>query len=363
VRLETNWIGLELSPEKLDNLTLLEGELCQRLAMLTGVISRAAVARVTLVADVKSSQRSLDAANATQQASTAALAQSQADLNANVGVLKAKSLTLKQQKSIVAQTLKAWHTAQKHLVEFQQGAHTSFTHIVKEIEKRHGTPILKDIAGAMEEDGALFAPEFEVGVGRHEGKSLAECGTPVIDRQQRQAFLRRRSALLPPSSFGRLSLMARRSSVAAKRRNSMETEEIDASSSQTTSFKACGIGSDGDEVAEDKSVTAIGTPVIDRQQRGAFLRRRSAVLPASCFGRLSLMARRSSVSAKRYRMEANEIDNHSTHSDEKEATEDTNKETQSILKGQGELDKDPQVFDGALDIPTPSRRSFGSGPH
>merc|ERR1712028_192882 len=92
----------------------------------------------------------------------------------------------------------------------------------------------------------------------------------------------------------------------------METNETDTNSAQITSFKTCGIASDGEEIAEDKSISANSTPVIDRQQRQAFLRRRSAVLPPSCFGRLSLMARRSSVATKRLRMEANENDCRST---------------------------------------------------
>lgn len=352
-RLDTNWIGLELSPEKLDNLTLLEGELCQRLAMLTGVISKAAVARQALVADTNSSQKRLDAANVTQRECEAALAQSRTECHERVGILEANSVSLNQQKSIVARTLKTWHTALKQLMEFEQGAHTSFKHIVKEIEKRHGAPIVKDIPVAMEEDVALLAAESELGVDWLEGKGLAECGTPVIDRQQRRAFLRRRSALLPPSCFGRLSLMARRSSVAAKRCHSEETDEVDSGAAVLSQDIGCDV----------KSVTATGTPVIDRQQRQAFLRRRSAVLPPSCFGRLSLMARRSSVAAKRLRMETDEIDNYCTPPDEGQAAEDINKETASLLKCQDQVGKTPHVFDGASDIPTPSRRSLGSGPH
>jgi hypothetical protein len=65
--------GWTLPSEKIENLTLLEGEICQRLAMLSETISKGAVARVACAAEVKIAQTNFDAANEKQRACSADL--------------------------------------------------------------------------------------------------------------------------------------------------------------------------------------------------------------------------------------------------------------------------------------------------
>lgn len=262
-RLQSLCSGWTLTPGKRENLTLLEGELCQRLALLDETVSTAAVARAALAASFHNVQTGLDAANEKQQACAMALARIQSEWHERVGIMKAKAQTVKQQKVLVNQKARALQIAQRSLSEFQKVPHAAFKDIIAEIEQQHGIRILDEKSTMKAEAAPKFSPESKIAAEIEQGREMAlaqllQGVIPVIDRRQRQAVIRRRSAALPEYCFSRRSLMARRSSMVANSRASMGINEID-----KTSFKEH-LGQGCEAVDEDSQVfngtQAVPTP-------------------------------------------------------------------------------------------------------
>merc|ERR1712139_728874 len=148
------------------------------------------------------------------------------------------------------------------------GPRTAFKDIVAQIEQRNGIRLLGE-TNAMEVQKAPSDAELAV-VAELKKDMAAYCGSPVIDRRQRQAVLRRRSAALPMGSFSRLSLMARRSSMVA-RKLSMDSKEMNAGFTKTAPTKTRSEDSDGDgpedaemEQASDAVAEALDVPTPNR---------------------------------------------------------------------------------------------------
>lgn len=211
------------APSDLDDMAKLEGELSQRIAALNESVSTKALARIEQSAQLKAAQASLDAAAEKHKTCADALARAQAEKHERASAVKTLTRTRKQQKVIVAQAIERFHAAQKLLLDFQRKALGPLKTIISEVEQRHGVCInasSEEAAAKAEQASTIPASEplvAEPGVVhsapimRHEKTSI-----PVIDRRQHQAVLRRRSAALPMGSFARLSLMARRSSLAGR---------------------------------------------------------------------------------------------------------------------------------------------------
>jgi hypothetical protein len=208
-RLQEACAGWALSPTKLENITLLEGEICQRLGTLNETISKAAVARVSLAAGVANAETSLRTAKEHHQACSAALAQAKKKQQVFANVLKSKAQLLKEQQTTVGLTVRAWQRAQRSLTDFHKGPGNAFKDLSSEIEQQHGINLIDDITAS--------SPAAELEAKKNLQMELFPQGTPVIDRRQHQAILRRRSAALPTSCYRRLSSMARRSSMLARR--------------------------------------------------------------------------------------------------------------------------------------------------
>jgi hypothetical protein len=367
-RLQELCAGFVATPESFENVTLLEGEICRRLATLSDTISKAALGRVALAAELKVAQASLDAANHKQKSCAVALAQTQSERNDRISFLKVKAQTLKHHKTIVAQRVRTWHAAQKNLADFQKGARAAFQDFATEIEKQHGICILGDSTAIIKERQSSTA-EAAI-VAELEKDMKLYCGSPVIDRRQRQAVIRRRSAALPSSSFARLSLMARRSSMVA-RPASVASQNVIPSGDMGDAAQKSDTDEDTGMEAVDRErkrnvveVAALaelekdmklyqGSPVIDRCQRQAVIRRRSAALPDNCFARLSLMARRSSMLVRPPCMGANDAPCAEDIDDEgiAVAADSVNKESQE----NDDMDQvDSETID-AMDVPTPNR--------
>jgi hypothetical protein len=169
--------------------------------------------------------------------------------------------------------VKAWNTAQNQLEEFQTGPNAAFKSIIHEIQQHYGICIsFTDQSSPVKEEASSQASELKVPIELSEDKNAVpvqhvHVGTPVIDRKQRQAILRRRSAVLPVYCFNRLSLVARRSSVGPRRRLSMETTTAEDAFGQTAFPKNGASDSDGEDVhnqdrgSTDKSQSGQVCPV------------------------------------------------------------------------------------------------------
>jgi hypothetical protein len=244
-----------------ENSEPLSSVLSVRVESLRKAVSQSGVARADHVAKVKATQAHINATNDAQQVAAEMLATSQkesSECEANVNDAARQS---RQQKKLTNQAIKEMRASLKQLTEFKKGALDAFKGIVSAVEQKHGTRILEVCTDVKQEevDDVVVPPEEMAedaemaDEAEKETASPTHVGTPVIDRSQRQAFLRRRSAALPGSFFGRLSFMKRRSSILANKKT-VDTEvakKIEADDADTIGHDAEDAQSTKDDQADD----------------------------------------------------------------------------------------------------------------
>jgi len=189
----------------------LQDDLSRHVAVLREDISQAAISRANHVAKIKATQASMDAASQAQQKGAESLDKAQSESAACESAATEAARRLKQQKTLSAQSIKALRVAHQQLTEFRQGGLAAFKNMAREIEQKTGTCLAGDSC-TKQMDAPATPPQLDA-----EMAEAAELGTPIIDRSNRQAVIRRRSAALPLQYFSRLSLLKRRSSMLANR--------------------------------------------------------------------------------------------------------------------------------------------------
>jgi hypothetical protein len=189
----------------------LQDGLSRHIVLLREAVSQAALARANLVAKIKSVQASMDAATQTQQTGAESLAKAQSESAVCEAAATEAGRRLKQQKTLNSQNIKALRVAHQQLTEFRQGGFAAFKSIAHEIDQQNGTCLVGDSC-VKQADPLATPPQLDT-----ELAEASDFGTPIIDRSNRQAVMRRRSAALPLQYFSRLSLLKRRSSMLANR--------------------------------------------------------------------------------------------------------------------------------------------------
>jgi len=142
-----------LSPEMLEDATLLDAELSLRIDTLTETLSTEGKARAALASELEDAETSLAAATSKQEACAACLAHAGTVVHEHVAACKAKRTAMKRQRSLHLKAVKALSKSQKPLKDFQSGPCVAFKDIIREIEQHHAIQVFAAPVGEAAEAG------------------------------------------------------------------------------------------------------------------------------------------------------------------------------------------------------------------
>jgi hypothetical protein len=310
--------------------------------MLRQAVSQEAMHRAALVKKVKAAQANIDATTEQHKEESETLASVQSESSECEAVVRETERHLKKQRTLTAQSVKSFRVAHKQLVDLQKGPLATF----KEIVQQSGAHITVDDVEAKQMEPAVIPAQLDAEMTQdaeeHEGDScFFRAVSPLnlglglkIGTVYAEADLRRRCN----GDESKLAILEECMNDTSKLAPAKSSDQI-----PTLHLD--------DEQSNQEPSELTGTPVIDRSQPQAILRRRSAALPMKFFSRLSLMSRRQSVAARQQKAEDDVEENNASNTDV--GTDDADMAEKSQYAQDAETVR-------PTDVPTPSRSSLGA---